>query len=139
MAHTYQHVIEIQRQISLLQQLLDIARQILALTTRRERLQWEVVARQLAADYGVDVETFVAVIRCESGFDPRAVSKNQNGTTDYGICQFNDYWYGSVISPQDALNKPEKALRTMAVVWASGRQSDWTCYKSGAYKQYLHA
>ena len=139
MAHTFQHIIEIQTTLKLYQQLLDIARQMLGLITQRERLQWEIVARQLARDYKIDEESFVAVIRCESGFNPRAVNKNSNDTTDYGICQFNDYWYGSVISPQDALNNPEKALRTMAAMWANGRQSDWTCYKSGAYKQYLHA
>lgn len=80
----------------------------------------------------------LAVIEAESGFNPKAINRNVNGTVDYGLCQFNNYWYWTkerVISPQDAMN-PRKALK---VFWQyfPKRKNDWTTFKSGAHKRYL--
>jgi len=124
-------------QITLYQQVLDLVRRLFRLTTMRERAKWRIEAEKIAKGYQIDAEAFLATIECESGFNPNAINHNKDGTKDLGICQFNDYWYKSVISPHDALHDPEKALHTMAKMWQEGRAEDWVCYKTKRYLRYL--
>lgn len=86
-----------------------------------------------------DKNLICAVIQCESGFNVNCVHPNQDArkSTDYGICQFNDYWYKTLISPEDALHDPEKAVRLMISQFKKGQLKDWVCYKEGMYKKYL--
>lgn len=44
--------------------------------------------------YGVSPELLIAIAKVESGFNPRAVNKNKNGTVDRGIMQINTSWDG---------------------------------------------
>ena len=125
------------KKIKRLQKVLDILRRALGYQTLADQLYWESVARRIAAKYDIDPDDFVAVLKCESGLNPKAINKNANGTTDFGICQFNDYWYKDVISPYDALNNPELALDTMAGAWKAGRAKDWICYRNYSYQSYL--
>ena len=124
-------------QISLIRRMLDILFKIAGLQTQLEKIQVEEMVRKIAANYAVDVETLVAVIKCESGMNPKAVNRNTNGTTDYGLCQFNDYWYRDKISPQTALNHPEIAVNVMCQAWVNGRAKDWICYRNGGYIKHL--
>lgn len=117
--------------------LLDLLRKLLKLQTKVEKLQWEEKAREIARAYNIDEDIFVAVLYCESGMNPKAVNRNKNGTTDYGIAQFNDYWYRDIIDPWVALNDPEEALRRMAKAWQDGRQNDWICYRNKKYIAWL--
>ena len=123
--------------ISIIQKILDILRSLLKIQTLKDKLEWEEKAREIAKNYKIDVEEFIATIWAESGMDPNATNYNKNGTVDYGICQFNDYWYRDIIAPYDAINGPELALNIMAQMWERGRQNDWIAYRSGAYKKYL--
>lgn len=87
-----------------------------------------------------DIDIIAAVIQCESGFDDQAINNNVNGTIDFGICQFNNYWMWereSVIHPDIALNNPEEAIRTMIKLYLKGRIKNWVCYSSGLYRKYL--
>jgi len=77
-------------------------------------------------------------IQCESNFNPKAKNENKdNGgnvlSTDWGICQYNDYYYIGIGRPipsvQFALNEPEKCVRTMCKEFKAGRASHWSCYK----------
>ena len=124
---------ELKRQLSLRYRILGLLQKALGLQTKLEKLQWEMVARKIAASHGIDEDIFVAVLYCESGMNPKAVNRNKNGTTDFGIAQFNDYWYGAIISPTTALNQPEVALNVMAKQWQNGRQKDWICYRNKKY------
>lgn len=124
---------ELKRQLTRKQKILDIFRRMLRLQTKLEKLQWEMVARKIAASHSIDEDVFVAVLYCESGMNPKAVNRNKNGTTDYGIAQFNDYWYGAVISPREAQDDPEFALSVMAKAWQRGKQDDWICYRNKKY------
>lgn len=58
-------------------------------------------------------------------------------STDYGLCQWNDYYHGKEISPEQAVNNPEKAVRLMADYWKRGQRDLWIAYKGGRYKQFL--
>lgn len=78
-------------------------------------------------------EKLYQTIKCESNFDPKAVHVNRNGTSDYGICQYNSYWYigrdKPIPSVEVALNDPEFCVRVMCKMWKRGRQRDWICYR----------
>lgn len=128
---------QLKRQITLIHRILDILRKTLGLQTQLQKKQWEIIARDAAKIYDIDQDIFAAVLYCESGMDPKAVNRNKNGTTDYGICQFNDYWYKDIISPDTALNNPKAALYIMARMWQKGRQKDWICYRNKAYIPWL--
>jgi hypothetical protein len=100
--------------------------------------------RLICDEEGLTVEqkdTMTATIQGESGFNLKAVNYNKrNGkvvSTDFGLCQWNDYYHGKEISPDEALNNPEKAVRLMCAYWKRGQRDLWIAYKSGAYKKYL--
>lgn len=87
-----------------------------------------------------------ACVAVESGFDIHAINKNiaihSDGTkyvasTDYGICQWNNYYHGDEITPDQALHNPEMAVRLMCKYWRQGLQRQWVSYTSGLYKHYL--
>lgn len=79
-------------------------------------------------------------VHCESGYHPATVHPNlYNGkvvSTDFGICQWNDHYHGSEISPEDAVHNPEKAVRLMCAYVKAGRISQWVCFSAGLYKSY---
>jgi hypothetical protein len=86
--------------------------------------------------------TMCATIGAESGWHTDAINYNRNkdgslASTDYGICQWNDYYHGKEISPDDALHDPEKAVRLMCAYWKRGQRTLWMGYTSGNYKKYL--
>lgn len=127
---------EIQKKLKLL----ELLRMLLQLVTKKEKLETEIMIRQIAKAKGLTnnmTDELVATIKCESGMDVRAINKNKNGTIDNGLCQFNDYWYGKVISPSVALNNPRRAVEVMCDMWNKGRQNDWICYRVGYYKNHL--
>lgn len=84
-----------------------------------------------------------AVIQAESGFNPLAQRQNtdKRKSIDYGICQYNSYWYIGIGKPienvPEALYNPEKCVRVMIKQYKKGRLKDWVAYSSGAYKKYL--
>lgn len=89
------------------------------------------------------------VLHCESDYNittvhPNIVTKTlPDGTkhtytasTDYGLCQWNDFYHGKEISPDEALHNPEKAMRLMCQYVKAGELKDWVCYSEGLYKNY---
>lgn len=95
-----------------------------------ERVRLEMLAKQIAAAYGVDFGQFRKVINCESEWNPRVQSEYllPDGTQEnsWGIAQFNlDY---NDMTKEQALD-PEYALTKMAEHWREGRASAWRCYQ----------
>lgn len=92
-------------------------------------------------------ETLCATVHGESGFDTTVTNKNYAfskltgkkylASTDYGICQWNDYWHGKEITPYEAIHDPEKAIRLMCAYWKRGQMNQWVAYSSGRYKHFL--
>ena len=80
-----------------------------------------------------------AVIKAESGFNKDATNLNQDGSKDFGICQFNSYWYVKrmgLITEADCFD-PEKSVKLMIKRYRQGFLRDWVTYKDGIYKKYL--
>jgi hypothetical protein len=121
------------------------------------QLLWDTTAnikhsiRVICDDEGLDLEqknTLCATIGGESQYNTKAVRRNyyvQNGkqvlgSTDWGLCQWNDYYHGKEISggfDGEAMNNPEKAVRLMCQYWKRGQRNLWVAYKNGSYKAYL--
>lgn len=84
-----------------------------------------------------------AVIECESGFDTKAVHKNNDArkSVDYGLCQYNSFWYigegKPIASVDEALNNPERCVRVMIQQFRNGRLKDWVCFSSNRYKKFI--
>jgi hypothetical protein len=93
-----------------------------------------------------DKNILTACVQVESDFDPNAIHHNRDidgkiTSTDYGIAQINDFFHigpgKDFPSVQFVLENPEACIRWMAKMWKAGKQSLWTSFSTGAYKQYL--
>ncbi|HAV40235.1 MAG: lytic transglycosylase domain-containing protein [Aquificota bacterium] len=56
--------------------------------------------------YKVDPVLLIAIAKSESGFNPRAINTNKNGTKDYGIMQINSYWLERYKIPKEWIFEP---------------------------------
>jgi len=89
-------------------------------------------------------EELCATVWGESAFNTNARLDNRDvsgavWSTDWGICQWNDYWHGKEISSYDAVHDPEKAVRLMCKYWKRGLASkkQWVAFSSGRYAQFM--
>lgn len=87
-----------------------------------------------------------ATVSCESGFNPICIHPNLSSdgkllSTDFGICQINDYWHigpgKEFKSPEFVLQNPEACIRWMCRMWKAGKGNLWVCYLKGLYKNHL--
>jgi len=95
------------------------------------------MVRRFALEYGVNADEVINTIQEESGFNPLAKNVNTNGSTDYGICQINDYWWigkncksaqlGEFYfeSPEYVMANPDACIEWMCKQFSKGRQRDW--------------
>jgi hypothetical protein len=70
-------------------------------------------------------------------------------STDWGICQVNDYWHikghgkpewdvrKEWESVEEVVANPEKVVRWMIRMYKAGQLGQWVSYSSGAYVRYL--
>ena len=81
-------------------------------------------------------ENVLATIWGESGFNQWCINHQ---SFDYGIAQFSKRYYliEYKMTPQEALDQPEKCLRIMARNFKSGRASNWVAFSSGGYTRWL--
>lgn len=77
-----------------------------------------------------DYERALAVAKCESGLNPKAVNnKNKNGTTDGGLWQINDVHDARL--EELGLDKyhPEDATKFARMLYEENGWRDWVCIK----------
>ena len=86
----------------------------------------EGLIRWHAARHGVDPDAMVAVARCESGLDPRAVGDVHLGGS-YGTWQIFSKAHPTITREQAF--DPDWSSEWAAEQFAAGRQSMWTCSK----------
>lgn len=106
--------------------------------------------KEQAIKNGLDYKVLMATIEAESGWDPKAIGVNLNGSKDYGLCQINDNWWigsnskaaqvGEYYFPSSdyVLNNPKDCIDWMIKQWVKGRQNDWYGYKNQVYKKFLN-
>lgn len=100
--------------------------------------------RVICDEEGLTVEeknTMSKVVHCESGYSTHARLDNKDHagrvwSSDLGICQWNSYWHGKEITPEEAENDPEKAVRLMCKYVKAGEIKQWVCYSSGLYQHF---
>lgn len=79
-----------------------------------------------------------AVAMAESGGNPAARNVNVDGSVDRGLFQINARWHPEV-SDACAFN-PECAARAAYRISNQGTNwNQWSAYKNGSYRQFLHA
>jgi pimeloyl-CoA synthetase len=83
------------------------------------------LATKLAKEHGLNVDKFLKVIKCESGFQQFRTNANKDGSVDRGIAMWNSYW-NSKLSDNQAYDV-EYSLNKMADYWKEGKQGLWVC------------
>lgn len=85
-----------------------------------------------------------ATLHCESGWNTETIHKNvvngQVASTDYGICQINDYYHigeGKDFPSVDfVMRNPEACVRWMCKQWKAGNGRLWVCFSKNLYTHY---
>ena len=92
------------------------------------KLSPRALAVQIATQYGLSVPRFLATIRCESGWNPKAKGDYRKGKpTSFGLTQLHNPekdWGLTVEQAED----PVIALEVMAKAWKRNEQWRWSCY-----------
>lgn len=83
--------------------------------------------RPLVAQYFSDVNTALAVMKCESGGNPNAF--NKSGAS--GLMQVMPFWADSLGIPRKALFDPATNLRVAAYVLEVQGWKAWSAYRRG--------
>lgn len=85
----------------------------------------QTLAVQIANEHNLNVERFLKVIDCESGWNPDAIG---DSGTSFGLAQLHQPvrdWGLTIEQAKD----PRTALTTMAEAWQRGEASRWTCWR----------
>jgi hypothetical protein len=57
-------------------------------------------------------------------------------STDFGICQWNDWFHGKEITPDESINNPQMAVELMCSYVKSGQLREWVCWNKGLAERY---
>lgn len=58
-------------------------------------------------------------------------------SVDNGIAQWNTHYHGTEITPDQAVNNPEFAIRLMCKYFKNGLENQWVARSSGRYLQFM--
>ena len=90
-----------------------------------------------SATYGVPANVLKAVAKTESGFDPKALHRNADSTTDIGLMQINSRWLPTLEKygiSQDDLKDSCTNLKVGAWILSNNaRKLGWNWNAVGAY------
>lgn len=132
---------ELQDEIKKKRSVLELLKKIIGIMTKKEKLEVELQVRIICRWEELsekETDLIVAVIYAESGMNPKAINKNRDGTTDYGLCQYNSKWYiGKYLTIDEALNDTDKCVKIMIRRYREGALNDWYGYRHGSYVNFL--
>lgn len=87
----------------------------------------EQAIRRIAKDQGCDADLAVRVAKCESGLNPVAKNKNDDGSIDRGLYQWNNHWHPE-ITDSCAYNI-ECSTRAFCKAFIEGHLNWWNATK----------
>lgn len=84
--------------------------------------------KQAAERYSIPLALLYAIAKVESNFDPNAVNRNTNKTSDHGLMQINSSWFDKLekrygIRRENVINDPCTNVEVGAWILASNFQS----------------
>ena len=106
----------------------------------------EQLVRAVCQEEGMTPEqtqTIVAICWAESGMNPNAVHHNTNGSTDYGVLQFNSATFiGPALpfpSPDFVIANPDACVREICRIVKNSPSGFnlWATYQNKAYLAYM--
>lgn len=105
-----------------------------AVAPASEKLELITTAREICKEIGLSAQLtqeLIYTVQGESGWNSHCININTNGSGDYGIAQLNSDYYlvYNNMTPQEALDNPEKCLRIMAQAFKNGRSIDWIAHQ----------
>lgn len=68
----------------------------------------------------------LAIVDCESTWNPQAININKTGSKDHGLWQFNDYWHKDM--PRDCMYDPACSTKKAISMIKAGYAHRWMCY-----------
>ena len=87
------------------------------------------IRRLIIDTFPEDPHTALAIVQCESGFNPRAHNgSNTNGTTDGGLWQINDVHNSRLQALGLDRYNPEDATKFARMLYEQNGWRDWVCY-----------
>lgn len=82
------------------------------------------IAATTAVHYGLNTKNFLAVVQCESKWNPNAIGDHG---TSFGLVQLHNPEIDWGITREQAQD-PALALEIMAKAWHRGEARRWSCY-----------
>lgn len=93
--------------------------------------------RGLVSQYNWDVNTALAIMRAESGCNPRAFNAhNSDGSNDGGLFQVNSIHVRSGLIGDQERFDPASNVRAAYVIYQGSHWRAWSVYNSGKYLRY---
>lgn len=95
-----------------------------------ENADIETMIRWKAARAGVDQDLAIAVAKCESGLNPKAININTSGSKDRGLYQWNDKYHPEItdemaFDPEVATDLFLKAVNQGHLSWWDASKKCW--------------
>lgn len=109
-------------------------------TSSKKLTAQEIASAMSAAGWPASqIPTGVAVAFAESGGNPNATNRNNNGSTDHGLFQINSIHKATLASGNWA-NPTDNARMALKVYKEAGNSwRPWVAYKSGSYRKFVTA
>lgn len=108
-------------------------------TTETVVSQKEEIVNYIKELFGKDSRVALAVARCESGFNPKAMNDNTTWGgvgRDWGIFQINDVYHANKVLDVSKLSWKGNIELAKIIFDKSGWYA-WSAFKNGCYRQYL--
>ena len=90
-----------------------------------EVTQYRLFAVHIAERYALNIDLFLDVVSCESGWNKNAVGDKD---TSHGLLQFHLPEKDWGFSTEQAYD-PYFSIAQAGLAWSKGQESRWSCYK----------
>lgn len=85
------------------------------------------IAQLIKVNFKADETRALAIMKCESGGNPKATNYNTNGTRDSGLFQINSVHAKKVNGDLDSLYDPKVNIRVAKQIHDASGWNAWVC------------